>query len=195
MKPKELIAVILLSLFTLSGFAQPQQSRFSFELNSGPSIANKDLAGANLNIGAGFEGIFHYRIMPHVSAHLGWGWNKFSADQSFAGSDMDFEETGYIFGLQFKHPFKSNSLSWFVRSSGLYNHIEIENNDGDIIEDTGHGLGLQFAGGLDIPLTNTWSFTPSLKLNSFSRDLESGETERNLNLNYDCLRLGFTARF
>ncbi len=195
MKTKELVAITLFSLFALNSFAQPQQSRFSFELNSGPSIANKDLGGADLNIGAGFEGILHYRVMPHVSAHLGWGWNKFSADQSFAGPDMDFEETGYIFGLQFKHPFKNNSLSWFVRASGLYNHIEIENEDGDIIEDTGHGLGLQFAGGLDILLTNTWSFTPSLKLNSLSRDLESGETERNLNLNYDCLRLGFTARF
>lgn len=195
MKPKELVAVILFSFFALNSFAQPQTSRFSFEINSGPSIANKDLGGADLNVGAGFEGIFHYRIMPHVSAHLGWGWNKFSADQSFAGSDMDFEETGYIFGLQFKHPFKSNSLSWFVRASGLYNHIEIENNDGDIIEDTGHGLGLQFAGGLDIPLNNKWSFTPSLKLNSLTRDLDTGETERNLNLNYDCLRLGFSLKF
>jgi hypothetical protein len=194
MKLKELVAVLLFSLLGLSSFAQPQTSRFSFEINSGPSIANKDLGGADLNIGGGFEGIFHYRIMPHVSTHLGWGWNKFSANQSFAGPDIDFEETGYIFGLQFKHPFKSNSLSWFVRASGLYNHIEIENNDGDIIEDTGHGLGFQFAGGLDIPLNNKWSFTPSLKLNSLSRDLDTGSTTRNLDLNYNSLRLGFSVK-
>lgn len=194
MKSKELVAVIILSLFAINGFAQNQQSRFSFEINSGPSIANRELGGADLNIGAGFEGIFHYRIMPHLSAHLGWGWNKFSADQSFAGSNMDFEETGYIFGLQFKHPFNSRSTSWFVRASGLYNHIEIEDRDGEIIEDTGHGLGLQFAGGLDIPINQKWSFTPSLKLNSLSRDLDTGEMKKNLNLNYNSLRIGFSIK-
>jgi opacity protein-like surface antigen len=195
MKTKVFITIALIASLTLSSFAQENEKRFGFELNGGASIATRKLDDASLNIGFGFEGIFHYRFMPFTGVYAGWGWNKFASDNSFAGKNADFEETGYILGLQFKHPMGNLPLSYFVRAGGLYNHIEIENADGDIIGDTGHGLGFQLAAGIDYSLGKNWSITPGLKFNYLSRDVEMGGVTTSLDHNYLSLRVGILKRF
>ena len=86
------------------------QSRWSVELRGGADFATQDLGDASLKTGFGFEGTAAYRFMPHLSGYAGWGWNQFSADRSFAGTDMQFEETGYTFGLRFLHPIGASKL-------------------------------------------------------------------------------------
>lgn len=194
MKTKVLIAVAVLAL-TLSGYAQEKEKRFGFEVSGGASFATSDLGGANLQLGFGGEGIFHYRFMPRLGVYAGWGYNAFSAESSFAGNETDFEETGYVFGLQFKHPIGISPVSYYVRAGGLYNHIEIENTDGDIIGDTGHGFGWQAAGGVDIPLGRNWSLTPGLKFNSLSGDVNMEGTTTQLDLNYIQVRVGILKKF
>lgn len=179
---------LLLSIITFSLSAQ--EPKFSFEFNTGASYATRTLGGSDLNIGGGFEGIFQYKIMPHIDVLAGWGWNKFSADNSFAGSDIDFEETGYIFGLQFQHPLMTGDIDYFIRANGLYNHLELENTDGDIIEDTGHGLGWQLAGGLALPITEKFTLTPGIKFNALTRDLETATYSKTLTEHYFSLRVG-----
>lgn len=174
---------------------ESNSSRFGIELNLGGSFATRKLAGTDLNAGMGFEGIFHYRFLSHTGIFAGWGWNKFSADNSFAGSHVDFEETGYIFGLQFKHPVENTALSYYLRAAGLYNHIEVENEDGKIIGDTGHGAGWQVAGGIELALSDKWTFTPGVKYNSLSRDLEIDGNKYSLEHNYVSLRIGFLRKF
>jgi opacity protein-like surface antigen len=194
MKTKVLIAVAVLAL-TLSGFAQEKEKRFGFEVSGGASFATSDLGGANLQLGFGGEGIFHYRFMPHLGVYAGWGYNAFSAENSFAGNEIDFEETGYVFGLQFKHPIGISPVSYYVRAGALYNHIELENTDGDIIGDTGHGFGWQAAGGVDIPLGRNWSLTPGVKFNSLSGDVNMEGTTTQLDLNYLQVRVGILKKF
>jgi len=194
MKTKVLIAVAVLAL-TLSGFAQEKEKRFGFEVSGGASFATSDLGGANLQLGFGGEGIFHYRFMPHLGVYAGWGYNAFSAENSFAGNEIDFEETGYVFGLQFKHPIGISPVSYYVRAGALYNHIELENTDGDIIGDTGHGFGWQAAGGVDIPLGRNWSLTPGVKFNSLSGDVNMEGTNTQLDLNYIQVRVGILKKF
>lgn len=53
-------------VFALSSFAHKSEKRFGYELNSGLSVATKEIADAGLNPGFGFEGIIHYRFMPHL---------------------------------------------------------------------------------------------------------------------------------
>jgi len=175
--------------------AQNQNPRWGVELNGGVSFATSNLAEASLNTGGGFEFNFQYRVMEHTGLYAGWGWNKFSADHSFAGENADFEETGYVFGLQFKHPLGTTPLSYYARLGGLYNHIEVENNTGDIIHDTGHGFGFQLAAGVDIPLGKNWSLTPGVKFNSINRELKEVETVEHMNLNYVQLRVGIVKTF
>jgi hypothetical protein len=193
MKTNGLIAILV--LISVISFAQQKEKRFGFELSGGVSFATKDLYGADLKTGLGFEGILHYSFLRHTGVYAGWGWNRFSADESFAGNNMDFEETGYVLGLQFKHPFGVSPVSYYLRAGGLYNHIEIENEEGDITYDTGHGFGWQVAGGVDLPLGRNWSLTPGVKFNSLSRDLDIGETTTQLELNYIFVCIGILKRF
>ncbi len=194
MRTSVLMAIALI-IVSLNCKAQEKTSRLGFELNSGVSVATNKLNGTDLNTGFGFEGIFNFRILPHAGVYAGWGWNRLGADNSFAGSDVCFEETGYVFGLEFKHPFFNSPLSYYLRAGGLYNHIETENSDGDIINDSGHGLGYQLAGGINLPLSTKWSLTPGIKYNSLSRDTDfEGETIQ-LNHNYLSFRIGINKKF
>ncbi|HAF27708.1 MAG TPA: opacity protein [Bacteroidales bacterium] len=194
MKTKKLVTIAIFTMITMISMAQENEKRFGVELNGGVSFATRELGGLNLNTGVGFEGVFHYRFMQHLGAYAGWGWNKFSTDDTFAGSDVDVEETGYVLGLQFKHPIASSPLSYYVRLGGLYNHLEFEEGD-DIIEDTGHGLGFQLAGGVEIELGSNWSINPGFKFNALSRDLDNSGIKTELDLNYINVRVGIIKRF
>lgn len=195
MKTKVLVLTAIFYLFQFSGNAQQNEKRFGVELSTGVSVATKKLGGSTLNPGFGFEGIFHYRFMPHTGVYGGWGWNRFGADESFAGNDVCFEETGYVLGLQFKHPIGESKTSYYLRAGGLYNHIEIENADGDITHDSGHGLGWQVAGGVDINLGKNWSLTPGVKFNSLNSDVENEGVNVPLDLNYLQFRVGILKKF
>ncbi|MDF1547921.1 MAG: porin family protein [Bacteroidales bacterium] len=195
MKTKGLLLIAIFALFSINSIAQESEKRFGVELNGGVSFATSDLNDADLKTGFGLEGLLHYRFMPHTGVYAGWGYNKFSAENSFAGNNADFEETGYVFGLQFKHEFGASPLAYYLRAGALYNHIEIENNEGDIIEDTGHGFGFQLAGGIDIPLGSNWSLTPGVKFNSLSRDLDAGTNTLDIKLNYLSVRIGILKKF
>ncbi|MCF8361157.1 MAG: porin family protein [Prolixibacteraceae bacterium] len=195
MKQKRLFVLLVLTALTICSIAQEKENRFGFELSSGASLATNKLSESTLNPGLGFEGIFHYRFLEHTGIYAGWGWNRFGADESFAGNDVCFEETGYVFGLQYKHTFGDSPVQYYLRAGGLYNHIETENSNGEIINDSGHGLGFQLAGGIDIPIGETWSFTPGIKFNSLSRESDFDGMTKNLNHNYLSLRVGFLKRF
>lgn len=195
MKTKGFITLIAIALLSANTFAQENEKRFGVEINSEVTIVSSDLNGADLNTGIGFETIFQYRFMPFTSVYGGWGYTHFNANESFAGSDIDFEQTGYILGLQFKHSIGESPLSYFVRGGLLYSHIETENNDGEIISDSGHGVGFQVAGGLEVALGKNWSLAPSLKYNSLSGETELNNATHNLNLRYVSARIGVIKRF
>jgi len=195
MKTKGLVFLTIFGLFVMGSFAQENEKRFGFELSTGASVATSKLSGVKLNPGFGFEGILHYRFMPHLSVYGGWGWNRFGADESFTGDDVCFEETGYVFGLEFKHPIGELPLAYYLRGGALYNHIEVENSDGDIIMDSGHGLGWQLAGGIDVPLGKNWSLTPGIKFNSLNREVNDEGVTLPLDQNYISVRVGILKKF
>lgn len=194
MKTKKLVTIAIFTMISVIGMAQENEKRFGVELNGGVSFATRELGGLDLNTGFGFEGLFHYRFMPHLGAYAGWGWNKFSTDDAFAGSNVDVEETGYVLGLQFNHPISTSPFSYYVRLGGLYNHLEFEDG-GDVLEDTGHGLGFQIAGGIEVELGSNWSINPGLKFNALSRDIETAGNNTELNLNYINVRVGIIKKF
>jgi len=195
MKKRRIIVMMLSLTITAAAYAQNNDTRMGFELNGGASLATSKPGNTSLKAGFGFEGVIIYRFLPHTGLYAGWGWNQFTADASFAGNDVCFEETGYVFGLQFKHPVGNSPLAYYLRAGGLYNHIEIENKEGDIIGDTKHGLGFQLAAGIDYALGKNWSLTPGLKFNYLSRDIEMDGSTTNLKHNYLMLRVGILKRF
>jgi hypothetical protein len=78
---------------------------------------------------------------------------------------------------------------------GTYNHIEIENNAGDIIIDSGHGLGWQAEGGLVIPLSEKFSLLPTIRYRSLNRDIEIENVSTSVDLNYLSVGVGLSWSF
>lgn len=171
------------------------QDRFGIQLLVDGSTATQDVGDADLNPGFGFEANLTYRFMPHLSAYAGWGWQRFGSDGSFAGAEMDFEETGYRFGLQFMHPLGATPVDYFVRAGGIYNHIELENSDGDITADSGHGLGWQAGAGIAVPVGAKWRLMPGLRYQSLSRAVNVGTVSTDVDLTYVALEVGFHRTF
>ena len=195
MKTKRFAILGMVTLLSVGVLAQNSEKKFGIELNSGASFSVKEISNTKLNPGFGFEVLFHYRFMQHLGTYAGWGWNKLSADNSFAGDDVCFEETGYVFGLQFMHPIGDSPFSYYVRGGGLYNHIESENAEGDIINDTGHGLGFQVAGGVNFNLGKNWSLNPGVKFNSLNQDSDFEGASMNMDYQYISVRVGLVKQF
>lgn len=195
MRTKVMFSIALSLLVTVITFGQEKENRFGIEINGEVSFVSSDLSGASLNTGMGFETILQYRFMPYTSVYGGWGWINFNADESFAGPDMDFEQTGYILGLQFMRQIGSSPVSYFARAGLLYSHIETENNDGDIISDTGHGVGYQVAGGIEVAMGKNWSLAPGLKFNSLSGETGIEGVNYQLDHRYVSARIGVVKRF
>ncbi len=194
---KNLIVTIAV-LLVLAGFNETTaqtHDRWNIEFRPGVNFSTRDIADANLGTGFGFEGTAAYRFMPHLAAYAGWSWNHFQAAQSFSGSDASFEETGYTFGLQFIHPIGESDIKYLVRAGGTYNHIEIENNDGDIIIDSGHGLGWQAEAGLEIPLSDSFFLLPTIRYRSLSRDIDIDNVSASIQLNYVSVGVGLSWSF
>jgi hypothetical protein len=168
---------------------------FSVELNLGASMAVSNPGGSSFQPGFGFEGIFTWNFLPHTGVYGGWGWNKLSASDSFAGDDVCLEETGYIIGLQFKHPMEQSKLAWYIRAGALYNHLELENSEGLITADTGHGAGYQLAAGVDFSIGSDWHIVPGVKFNSLKRKMMLEGQTYNLKHNYLSLRVGIEKSF
>ena len=194
---KHLTIISALSLLLLTHPAQAQE-RWSFEVRGNGALPTQDLGSDPLDTGFGFEGNVGYRFLPHLSGYLGWSWTKFGADHSFAGSDMDFEETGYAFGFRFEHPLQGesgNGMAYWIRGGGTYNHIEVEDTEGEIISDSGHGLGWEAGAGLSLPLGSTWRLTPGVRYRALSRDLSVDAVDTEIDLTYLALEIGFRRNF
>ncbi|MEM8965141.1 MAG: outer membrane beta-barrel protein [Bacteroidota bacterium] len=186
------IATILMSLALFLSVEGMAQSRWAFELRGAIAFPTQELGNADLSTGFGFEPTFSYRFMPHLGAYAGWGWHRFTTDEMMAQGDTDVEETGYTFGLQFIHPIKGTSLSYFVRGGGIYNHIELENDEGDITADSGHGLGWQAEVGIVTSLNDYWSLMPGVRYRALAREIDVENVSTDVNLNYLSVGVSFS---
>lgn len=194
MKTRVLMSLAIFFVLSASGNAQEKDKRFGFEFSGGPSIPTKEFV-EGIRTGFGFECTFQYRFLPHTGIYGGWGANWLSTEANTATSNRDYEETGYVLGLDFRHPIGDSRLAYFVRAGALYNHIETENDEGEILDDTKHGPGFQLAGGLDVKIGKNWSLAPGLKFNSLSRDTEFEGAPKQLDYQYISVRVGIIRKF
>jgi hypothetical protein len=100
-----------------------------------------------------------------------------------------------MLGLQFVHPIGNSKIQYILRGGGIYNHIETENADGEITNDTGHGLGWEAEAGVAIPLGNRFSLMPGVRYRALSRDMPSGERSVPADLQYISVGAAFTWSF
>lgn len=168
------------------------QNKWSAEFRPGVNFPTEDFGDSNIKTGFGFEVTVGYQFIEHLSGYAGWGYNTFEIEES----NFDFDETGYTFGLQFIHPFgTSETLSYLLRAGGIYNHLELEDSDGDLIDDSGHGMGYQIEGGINYNVANNWSLRPTIRYRALSRDLNIENNTFNTDLNYLSFGLGIVKTF
>lgn len=188
-----MISFLFLSL--LSSAQEANNNRWSLEIRTGVNFATEKLGGVDVNTGFGGEIVLGYRFMEHLGVYGGWGWNQFSTDADEAGYETDFEETGYTYGLQFIHPIGDSRINYLLRAGGLWNHIEVENAEGDITHDTGHGLGWQAELGLAVTLGNHIMIQPGIRYRSLPGELEPVPMKTNMDLKYFSAGLGISWLF
>ncbi len=184
------VAVILLISFTSKA-----QEKWSVEFRPGLSFPTSDAGDTNTKVGFGFEFTGAYKIMPHLAVYAGWGWNQFKGEDKLSKEEVTLDETGYTFGLQIIHPIGTSPFSYVGRAGAVYNHIELENNAGDITADTGHGFGWQVEAGVDYEFGPNLSFRPTLRYRSLLRDLEIADVSTELKLNYVSFGIGLAWEF
>lgn len=187
-----IVFVAALAVPSISG----AQDRWSAEVLPGVAIPTEKLGDADVNRGVGADATIGYRVMHHLSVYGGWGWRHFPTDVTFMGKDVEIEETGYAFGARFEHPLGSAGLSELViRLGGTYDHVEVEDSDGNIVDDSGHGLGFEVGTGIAFRLGDKWRVTPGARFRSTSREFTDGAVVPQAKLRYVALEIGFSRRF
>jgi hypothetical protein len=193
--PRQAIGITSVILFLFAFSVAHAQNNLNIMFRPGVNFPTKDLGKTKLNNGGGFDGTVAYLFIPHLQIYTGWGWNSFSEKETTSDTKVEFTETGYRFGLQFIHALSSASkLNFMIGGGGIYNHIETENTDGDILHDTGHGLGWEADAGVSIPIGHhdRWQLIPNVRYHALSRDVTANGTTSAVDLNYFSVGLGVT---
>jgi hypothetical protein len=159
------------------------------------ATATQRLAGADLSVGLGFGATLAYAVQRHLAVYGAWDWIHFQSEQSFAGTDMDFEETGYSLGLRFQRPMLRERMLFRVEAGGTFKHVEIQNVDGNIVSDSGHGLGFEAGGGVVIPIGTNWRLGPTVRFRSLTPDHEIAGTTTKTDSRYVGVEIGLSRRF
>lgn len=171
------------------------QERWGVDIHATGGIATQDGVRDDSEAGFGFGANLHVQVLPNVFLYGGWDWTRYQALEAIAGPDVDLEETGYALGARFERPIGSSSTAWWVRTGALYNHFELEDDGGDLIDDTGHGLGWEAGAGVAVAFGNGWSFVPGIRYRSVSRDVEIGDLETEVALQAVTLEIGLRRHF
>jgi hypothetical protein len=193
---RTLLACLSLALIALPTTTQAQ-NRWRLETRGGAAFTTQDLADASLDPGFGFEATIAYSFMPQISAYAGWDWYHFSTDEaSFAGAGSDVEETGYAFGLRFEQPFgEAARVALRLRGGGTYNHVETENEAGEVIGDSGHGFGWEAGAALGIVVGESWELSPGVRYRSLTPDLDFAGPATSGALEYVAVEIGVSRTF
>jgi hypothetical protein len=146
----------------------PAQGRFAMELRGGAAFPDQtNLDGAKPNTGAGLGLTARVRALPMLHIYAGWEWHRFSFDEPI---EADLDDTGYALGAQFQQPF-APKLDFWLRGGAIYNHIEIESDQGSIA-DSGHELGWELGGGVAYAIAPNIALTPGIRYRALPAEVD-----------------------
>ena len=186
-------AIVPLAL-TLCASAGSAQNRFALELNAGAAFPTEDLGTAALESGFGAGITANIRVMPHLHLYGGWDYHTFVTDQLLGTAEYDVDDTGYALGAKFQHPMNDRIDSW-LRIGALYNHIELEDSNGDIVSDSGHELGWEAGAGVSIAVNDRFAIMPGARFRTYSATLDLDGDELPVDLTYITAEVRFAIKF
>ena len=186
-----MVGLILAAALLASAVPLQAQGRWASEFTAGPAVPVSDLGDLKLDAGLAFGANASGRIMPHLAVYGGWDWVHFSSDGIGGSGELDIEETGYVLGLRFEHPLRGEVGFPMLRlqAGSTYKHIEIEDEEGDLIADSGHDLGWEAGAGLVTSIGERWTVTPGVRVRSLSSELDLGTGAEYMDLRYVAFEL------
>ncbi len=192
--------VIVGALLLAASSTAAAQQRWDISVQGGAAFPTMDLWDTDLDIGYGFEGTIGYRFLSSVGVYAGWDWHKFKTNAdgapSFIGSAADVEETGYVLGLRYDHALGGETSPGVMLRGGVtFNHIELEDDDGELRSDSGHGLGYEVGAGVSLPVGQRARLTLGGRYRALDRDLTVDSVTRGVTLAYATAELGLQWSF
>ena len=176
----------ILTILLLAAQPVAAQGTWAVDVRGGAAFPVEELGDVELDTGGGLGATLAWQAHPGFALYGGWDWARFPTGEPLAGADLDVEMTGYNFGVRFErpaHPALGN-LRYRIGAGGLVSHIEVEDGDGDLVEDSEHGLGFEVEAGLLVPVGMQWSLVPGVRFRTLSRDLELLEVDLPVDLRY-----------
>ena len=150
-----LIAILLLNVEMLHA-----QKKWNAEIRPSVNFPCNVDDGLHKHVGFGIEGTARFNLSTTIGAYAGWGWNLFPANNN---ADFSYEETGFTFGLQYMYRVHDLKPAFFVAAGGVYNHIEVENDNDHSRSDGQHGLGWQTEAGVVFDIFGKFLLKPGLR--------------------------------
>lgn len=192
---KILVSFLLYFSFVFATCYVSAQQHWYLSVEPGINIATTKLGDAKPDAGFGLEGSVNYRFLKHVYVYGGWSWNKFYADKSFAGNDVDFEESGYTLGLKYLHPIKKSSINYVIEGGGIFSHLEVENNKNEQVADSRFELGCEAGAGLAIALDERFYLLAGFRYHWLKNKIVVAETTTPVNFSYFTINTGVSWSF
>lgn len=187
----------ILTILLLAAYPAAAQSPWAVDIRGGAAFPVEELGDVELDTGGGLGATLSWQVQPEFALYGGWDWANFTTGEPLGGVEVDVEMTGYNFGVRFErpaHPALGN-LRYRIGAGGLFSHIEVEDDDGELVDDSEHGLGFEVEAGLLIPVGMQWTLVPGARFRSLSRDLELVEVELPVDLRYIQAEVGLQFTF
>jgi len=161
---------------------------FGAELRATGAFPGMSEGNLKPDMGFGFDGTLSYSLISRMSVYGGVGWHQFST------GNLYLEQSGYNIGIELSTPLPKSALKPRFRVGITYEEILLKKETGEIVENTGHGIGFEIdaAVAIDLGRTGDWRIMPGISYRSLSRDV--GE-EGNIDLKYIALDLGICIHF
>ena len=173
-----------------------RQGPWGIEMRVGRSATTQNFSGEDLDYGLGFEFRGTYRLSRVLGLYAGASIDLFDANKDFTGRDNALADLGYIAGLTVDGNFGASRVGWRLHGGANYGEIKVYEDDNDSnVGATGHKLGWELGAAITIALPNKWELSPGITYRSRSATLRLNGVDRDADLEYYRLGIGFGRRF
>lgn len=186
---KQPLVALIACTFAFASTSSMGRETIGAEIRLGVGIPTEDLGNFSVDTGSVIEATLIHSIISTVGVYAGWGWRQFGSD------NLDVEQTGYVVGFQYSPPLPGSETILRFRVGATYERIELEDNDGVSIENSGHGMGIEVGAAIPIALNAEWSVTPGVRYRTLTRDIEIDGSESEVHLSYVAIDVGLSWLF
>jgi len=175
---------IFLVAFLLSSIYGWSQSPWNVDFRPTLSFSTSNFDGRELRPGFGADLKLMYRIMPHLKAVGGWGFQSFDSKMEEDTGQIELRENSFFFGFELRLPINTESLSYLLYAGGVAGQINFEDRISGLDTRSDYQLGWELGGGVEYHLDERWSFKPQLRYRLLPGTFESGNVAFEESLRY-----------